>query len=142
MQSHRRLEKATSLATILVLACLIASTVGSAAGQTTLKIEKINRIGGKVCFTVRNIGNETAYNLTTTIHITGGILHRINITSTCNGGCGCNTTLTSNSTATRCVRVLGLGSIVITVSAKAVNAPEVTATATGFVIGHFVIINK
>jgi hypothetical protein len=91
---------------------------------------------------VRNIGNETADNLSTTILVTGGILHRININTTCHGGCECDTTLMPNATATRCVRILGLGPIAITVSAKAVNAPEVSATATGFVIGPFVIIKK
>jgi hypothetical protein len=142
MPSHLRFQKAASLAAVLVLACLITSTVGSAVSQTTLKIEKINGIQGKVCFTVRNIGNETAYNLSTTILATGGILNRININLTCNGGCGCNTTLMTNKTVTRCARIFGLGPIAITVSAKAVNAPKVSATATGFVIGTFIIIKK
>jgi hypothetical protein len=142
MPSCLQMKKAASFVTVFILACLIISTVGSAAGPTTLKIEKINGIRGRVCFTVRNIGNETAENLSTTILITGGILHRININVTCQGGCGCNQTLMPNATATRCVKTFGLGPIDITVSAKALNAPEVSATVTGFVIGPFVFIKK
>jgi len=142
MQSHLRHQKAIGIAVVFVLACLIISTVGSVAGDTTLKIEKINAIRGKICFTVRNIGNETATNLSTTILATGGFFHRINVNQTCQGGCGCNTTLLPNATVTRCASLFGLGLVGMNFSAKAANALEVSATATGRIIFIFIIIQK
>jgi len=142
MQSHLRHRKATGIAVVLALACLIISTVGSVAGETTLKIEKINSIRGKICFTVRNIGNETATNLSTTILATGGIFNRINVNQTCQGGCGCNTTLLPNATVTRCASLFGLGLVDMTFSAKAANAPEVSATSTGRILIFFIFIQK
>ena len=140
--SHTPLfPKAASIATVLVLACLVLSIAGNAAGQgTTLKIEITKGIKLWVTATITNIGNETATNLSSTISIQGGILHRINVTSTCHGGCGCNTTLNPNKSVERSTRILGFGPIDITASAQAANAQKVEATATGFALGPLVVI--
>ncbi len=140
MQSYLGHQKALGIIIVFVLTCLIITTIGSAAGNTTLTIEKIYGNRGKVCFTVRNIGNETATNLSTTILVTGGFFHRININQTCQGSCGCNTTLLPNARVTRCANLFGLGIITMTFSAKAANAPEVSANATGRIMIFFVII--
>jgi hypothetical protein len=142
MSSHIRFQKAASFAIIVLLLCLITNTVGSSTGQTTLKIEKIYGALGKVYITVKNIGNDTALNLSTTIHITGGILHKINITQICDDNCGCNQAISPNATETRHADIFAFGPIDITVSTQATNALKITDTATGFVIGPLVIIKK
>jgi len=134
-------QKAGSIIIALILAGLVLGTTCAAADPTTLEITAIKSGIGKVCMTVKNTGNENATNVTLTISVTGGLLHRINVTKVC-GGCGnCSNIIPPNGTKTECAKgIFGLGSVTIAASAEALNADKVNVTKTGVVLGPFVII--
>jgi hypothetical protein len=139
-----RQQHISSLFVTLILASILLGTTAAAAGQTTLEITEIKAGIGKVSLTVKNTGNETATNITTVIAVTGGLLQRINVTKICSGCGQCNNTILPGATKTESTSeagfILGIGPVTIATSAEALNAAKVTKTASGFVLGPFIII--
>jgi hypothetical protein len=95
----------------------------------------LNITGGfGVSLTTKNIGDTDAINVTTSFTITGGILHRINITR--DGPFV--SPLPPGEILTGKVYPLGLGALAVSVTVSAENADSVTKTAEGFIL--FVVV--
>jgi hypothetical protein len=93
---------------------------------------------GKVSITVKNIGDGDATNVTVTLSVTGGLIHRINATKT-----QVLPTLAVSDTATITTDgfIFGLGKLTLSASASCTQAipPVVTKTATGKILLIFII---
>ena len=115
------------------------------ATQTTLEITAVRGGVGKVSVTVKNIGDETAKNVTITISVKGGFFNKIDITKICSGCGQCSNSIEPNATKTESTadagRIIGFGPVSITVSAQAANADKIEKTSTGFVLGPLVIVS-
>jgi hypothetical protein len=148
MRQKRNLRTITSIGLVIMLFGIViaASCTATPLGQTTLEITAAKGGFGKVSATVKNIGNETAENITMTISVKGGFLGRVNITKTCSGCGNCSNSLEPNATKTESTaeagRIIGFGPVVITTSAEATNAVKVEKTYNGFVLGILVIVTQ
>ncbi len=148
MTQKNKLRKATSLGLIILLLGIIMASSCTAAplDQTTLEITAAKGGFGKVSVTVKNIGNETAENITMCISVNGGLLGRINLTKICTGCGNCTNSILPNATKTENTaeagKIIGFGPLVITTSAEASNAAKVEKTFKGFVLGILVIVTQ
>ena len=148
MTQKNKLRKATSLGLIILLLGIImaASYTAAPLDQTTLEITAAKGGFGKVSVTVKNIGNETAENITMCISVNGGLLGRINLTKICTGCGNCTNSILPNATKTENTaeagKIIGFGPLVITTSAEASNAAKVEKTFKGFVLGILVIVTQ
>ena len=101
---------------------------------------------GKVSVTVKNIGENTAENITMMIFVSGGFSNSINITKICSGCGNCCNLIAPNATKTESTaeegRIFGFGPIIINTYAEASNAEQVSKTFNGFILGFIVIIKK
>jgi hypothetical protein len=146
MKSTRNLKKAIRMGLLFMLlgTLLVTSSYAATLNQTTLDITEAKGGFGKVSASVKNIGNETAENITMVISVKGGILGKINLTKICSGCGNCSNTIIPGAIKTESTAeagtILGIGPITISVSAEASNAAKVEKTFTGFVLGPLVII--
>ncbi|MFH1101342.1 MAG: hypothetical protein V1726_04830 [Methanobacteriota archaeon] len=146
MSKIHTLKTIGSMSSILLVFCLGASLIGTAAEPTTTTLEITSIKGGfaAATCTVKNTGNVSAINITLKISVKGGMFNRINITKICTGCSNCGPDITANTTRTESTseagRIFGFGSVDIAVSAEAENAVKVTKSAQGFILGFFVII--
>ena len=148
MRQKKNLQKASSISLIVILLGIVvaASCTAAPLAQTTLEITAVKGGCCKVSVTVKNIGIETAENITMVISVKGGILGKINITKSCSGCGNCSNSIEPNATKTESTtgagRIIGFGPVVITTSAEAINAVKVEKTFNGFVLGPLVIVTK
>lgn len=112
--------------------------------DTTLEIAGIRGGIGSIICDIKNIGDEIAEKIQSTIVVKGGILDGVDLVHICSGCDACGTTLAPDSIKTENTIeagfILGFGSIEVTAEAWAENANKVTETTTGFVFGPLVII--
>jgi len=122
---------------------IIAQATFEVIIPTGLQIGEISGGIGKVCVVIKNVGDDDATGVISTISVRGGFLNLINVTTTCSGCGQCNATIEAHSEKTECTDsfIFGLGPIDISVSAEADNADLVTAEASGFVLGFLVLIS-
>jgi hypothetical protein len=132
---------------IVVIALVITGTQCISAGETEDTELQISSIKGgllQVSMDIENIGSVTAENITSSILVTGGIFNKINVYHECSGCGSCGTTLEPGEIKTESTLesgiIFGFGPITVDVTADASNADMVTASAQGFVIGFFVLI--
>ena len=129
---------------ILLLLVIIPSEMAERTLDTELEISAINGGFAQVTIDVKNIGSEIAEEIEMTIEVKGGFLAGIDVLKVCSGCSSCGTTLDPGAIKTESTNeaglILGFGPITVAASASAINAPEVSLDATGFVIGPFVII--
>ncbi|MCX6670958.1 MAG: hypothetical protein NTX92_03450 [Euryarchaeota archaeon] len=148
MRQKKNLQKISSMGLIFMLLGIIiaASCTATPLDQTTLEITAVKGGFGKVSVTVKNIGNETAENITMIISVKGGILGRVNLTKICSGCGNCTNSILPNATKTESTaeagRIIGFGPVVISASAEASNAAKVEKTYNGFVLGLLVIVTQ
>jgi len=148
MRRKKNLRKVFSMGLIIMLLGIIvaASSTAASLDQTTLEITEVKGGFGKVSVTVKNIGTETAEEITMIISVKGGILGRVNLTKICSGCGNCTNSILSNATKTENTaeagRIIGFGPVVITASAEASNAAKVEKTFNGFVLGPLVIVTQ
>lgn len=148
MKQKKNLQKVTSVGVITLLLGILLATTCTAAplDQTTLEITAAKGGFAKVSVTVKNIGNETAENITMCISVNGGLLGRINLTKICTGCGNCTNSILPNVTKTENTaeagKIIGFGPLVITASAEASNAAKVEKTFTGFIFGILVIVTQ
>ena len=147
MRQKKNLQKVTCMGLIIMLVGIVAaSSTAAALDQTTLEITAVKGGVGKVSVTVKNIGNETAGNITMIISVKGGILGRVNLTKICSGCGNCTNSILPNATKTESTaeagKIIGFGPVVISASAEASNAAKVEKTYNGFVLGLFVIVTQ
>lgn len=113
--------------------------------KTNLDIIDIRGGIASVIIDIKNIGENTAEEISSTISVQGGLLSMINLTHTCSGCDTCGSTLDPNAIKTENTResgtILGLGNIEISVSAWANNAETITKKIRGVVFGPLVIIS-
>ena len=146
MTQRKILQKLGSIGLIFMLVGILVATSCTAIplAQTTLDITSVKGGIGKVTVTVKNIGNETAENITMIISVKGGIFNRINVTKICSGCGNCSNSIEPNATKTESSagagRIMGLGPVRITASVQAINAEKVEKTYTGFVLGPLVVV--
>jgi Peptidase family M28 len=114
---------------------LILATLAEMALQPRPVLE-ISSISGGLGITtqVRNVGEINASSVNVTISITGGLIGRLNISST--NGVDVLPPLDSLQSKAKPFRI---GNIEIGVTARASNADQVTKHATGFLFGPFVL---
>ncbi|MBN1280843.1 MAG: hypothetical protein JXA00_04260 [Candidatus Thermoplasmatota archaeon] len=87
-------------------------------------------------FIIKNVGNETAWDVEWEISVTGGILGGINYTTSGSA----SELLVGDELAIKLgMLLLGFGRITLTMSARALNAPEVTFSREGILLLFFVI---
>lgn len=103
-------------------------------GLSELEIEIKGGFLGKII--IKNIGNETAYDVNWSINIIGGVFGRINISS--RGALALP--LQPGEEKTAFWVTIGFGRLKITTTASALNADEVTKETKGFVFLFFIII--
>ena len=148
MRQKKNLQKVTCMGLIIMLVGIVAATSSTAASldQTTLEITAVKGGVGKVSVTVKNIGTETAEEITMIISVKGGILGRVNLTKICSGCGNCTNSILPNATKTENTaeagKIIGFGPVVISASAEASNAAKVEKTYNGFVLGLFVIVTQ
>ncbi|HUS99370.1 MAG TPA: hypothetical protein VMY59_03525 [Candidatus Thermoplasmatota archaeon] len=148
MRQKKNLQKASSIGLLIMLISIAfaASCTATPLAQTTLEITTMKGGFGKVSVTVKNIGNETAENITMTISVKGGIFGRINIKKICSGCGNCSNSIEPNATKTESTaeagRIMGFGPVIIAASAQATNAGKVEKTYNGFVLGPMVIVTQ
>lgn len=147
MRQKKNLQKVTCMGLIIMLIGIVAaSSTAASLDQTTLEITAVKGGVGKVSVTVKNIGTETAEEITMIISVKGGILGRVNLTKICSGCGNCTNSILPNATKTENTaeagKIIGFGSVVISASAEASNAAKVEKTYNGFVLGLFVIVTQ
>jgi len=148
MRQKKNLRKLSSMGVIIMLLGIImtASCTAAPLDQTTLEITTAKGGFGKVSITVKNIGTETAENITMSISVKGGVLGRVNLTKICIGCGNCTNTILPNATKTENTaeagKIIGFGPLVITASAEASNAAKVEKTYSGFALGILVIVTQ
>jgi hypothetical protein len=122
----------------------MAIPISADENDTTLEIVDINGGLGGVTVDVKNKGSAVATKITMTTTIQGGILNGIDLTHFCGGCSDCGETLAPGSIKTENTLeaglVFGFGPVQIHCVADADNANEVSADATGFIIGPLIII--
>jgi len=147
MRQKKNLQKVTCMGLIIMLVGIVAaSSTAASLDQTTLEITAVKGGVGKVSVTVKNIGTETAEEITMIISVKGGILGRVNLTKICSGCGNCTNSILPNATKTENTaeagKIIGFGPVVISASAEASNAAKVEKTYNGFVLGLFVIVTQ
>ena len=148
MRQKENLRKASSMGLVIMLLGIVvaASCTAAPLDQTTLEITTVKGGFSKVSVTVKNIGNETAVNITMIISVKGGILGRVNLTKICSGCGNCSNSILPNGTKTESTaeagKIIGFGPVIITTSAEAINAVKVEKTINAFVLGPLVIVTK
>ncbi len=117
---------------------LILATLAEMAQQPRPVLEITNISGGLgVTAQITNIGDENARDVNATIVITGGLFGFINISSTSESA-----VLNPEDSMQAKAMLFRFGKILITVTADASNADQVTKHATGFLIGPFVLNSR
>jgi len=147
MTQKKNIRKVSCLSIILMMVFIAVGTSCTATQPpTTLDIIAVKGGVGTVSVTIKNIGNSTVENETMTFSVKGGILNGINITKTDIGCLNCSHTIEPNATKTMSTvkegKIIGFGSIIITVSTEAANAERVNKTLKGVVLGFLVIITQ
>ena len=147
MRQKKNLQKVTCMGLIIMLVGIVAaSSTAASLDQTTLEITAVKGGVGKVSVTVKNIGTETAEEITMIISVKGGILGRVNLTKICSGCGNCTNSILPNATKTENTaeagKIIGFGPVVISASAEASNAAKVEKTYNGFVLGPLVIVTQ
>jgi len=147
MKQKKNLQKVTCMGLIIMLIGIVAaSSTAASLDQTTLEITAVKGGVGKVSVTVKNIGTETAEEITMIISVKGGILGRVNLTKICSGCGNCTNSILPNATKTENTaeagKIIGFGPVEISASAEASNAAKVEKTYNGFVLGLFVIVTQ
>jgi hypothetical protein len=148
MRQKKNLQKVACMGLIIMLVGIVAANSMTAASldQTTLEITAVKGGFGKVSVTVKNIGAETAEEITMIISVKGGFLGRVNLTKICSGCGNCTNSILPNATKTESTaeagKIIGFGPVVISASAEASNAAKVEKTYNGFVLGLFVIVTQ
>ena len=141
-------KKTNIIAVGIVVIVLVITGIQCISARETEDTElQISSIKGgllQVSIDIENIGSVTAENITSSISVTGGILNKINVYHECSGCSSCGTTLEPGAIKTESTReagiIFGFGPITVDITADALNADMVTASAQGFVIGFFVLI--
>jgi len=111
----------------------------SGDNQTTLAIQQIH--GGPwgiISATWVNNGSTTAYDVFWKMIVTGGFYGNINRSE----AWGAIYTPPHSLTYFTLHRIYGLGKITIVIVVRALNAPEVSKTATAVIIGPFIYVEK
>ena len=103
-------------------------------GLSELEIEVEGGFPGKII--IRNIGNETAYDVNWSVNITGGIFGYVNY----NSKGSLSLPLQAGNEKKVLWLPIGFGRLEITATASAFNAEEVQKTVEGFLLLFFVII--
>lgn len=141
----RHLKLNLGIMTILVLLTINLAPMISGLGNNLgpeLEISDIKGGFSKVCIEIQNTGDAVAEKVTSTISVKGGILNRIDIFKTCSGCGQCNNSIVPGGSKIECTDqlIIGIGSIDIIATANATDVATIEKTATGFVIGPFVIV--
>lgn len=142
-ERHFKRNLGIGVALVLLVATVIPVTVGmKGTVGPEIEISAIQGGFGKVCIEIQNIGDTVAEDVVSTISVTGGIFNRINVFQECSGCGQCNTSIPPGGMKQECTNqfIFGIGSIDIVATANATGLATVEETATGFVIGPFVII--
>ena len=131
---------------IIAMILLITPVIVSATDDTTtLEIVEIAGGIGGVAVSVQNTGENTASKIAVVTTVQGGLFNAIDITHSCTGCSACGSTLEPQDTKVENTAeagfLIGFGPIQISTISYAANAAQVSAEATGFVIGPLVIIN-
>jgi rhodanese-related sulfurtransferase len=120
------------------------STIEFSLSKTYLDIIDIRGGFGSVIIDIKNTGEYTAEEISSTISVHGGLLSGINLTHTCSGCDVCGSTLDPSAIKTENTResgfILGFGTIEVSVSAWANNAEIITKKVSGVVFGPLIII--
>lgn len=134
----------TGIAVMLIFITGIQCISAEEISDTELQISNIKGGLGSVTIDIENIGDAIAENITSSISVKGGFLDKIDLYKECSGCSACGTTLDPGAIKTESTLeaglIFGMGPIDIDITAGASNADLVTATASGFVIGIFIII--
>jgi hypothetical protein len=101
---------------------------------TELEIEIKGGLPGKII--IRNIGNETAYDVNWSVNISGGVFGFVNY----NSKGSLSLPLQAGNEKNVLWLPIGFGRLEITATASAFNAVEVQKTGEGFLLLFFVII--
>jgi hypothetical protein len=132
------------IAVMLIFITGIQSIPAQETTDTELQISEIRGGVAQVSMDIKNIGSEIAENITSSISVTGGLLNNINVYHECSGCSSCGTTLDPGAIKTESTIeagiIFGVGPITIDVTAGASNADTITTSASGFVIGIFILI--
>ena len=131
---------------IIVMILLINTVMVSASDNTTtLEIVDISGGFGGVAVSVQNIGENTATRIAVVTTVNGGLFNAIDIAHSCTGCSACGSTLEPQDIKVENTMeagfLMGFGPIKISTVSYADNADEVSAEATGLVIGPLVIIH-
>ena len=142
---ERHIKLNLCIGTIIVL--LMITTAPITAGiegnlGPELEISSIKGGFAKVCIEIENIGDSVAEEVKSTISVKGGFLNRIDIFKECSGCGHCNTSILPGDIKKECTDqfIFGIGPIDIVATANATGLSTIEKTATGFVIGPFVIV--
>ena len=144
MKTKKTYKKIIAISILLLITHTIV--IPTSAEQQTigpqLEITAINGGLGKICIQIQNTGDEIAEEIVSTIHVTGGLFNQINVYKECSGCGQCNTSLPPGEIKTECIDqfLLGIGSIHIIATVNASEVPTVEETASGFIIGPFVLL--
>jgi len=114
-----------------IIEAIVARTGPS---RTALQIETVSAGFFGVSTTIKNIGDSEAINTTIRVTVNGGFIVLINKNSITKIAC-----LASGASVGSLVHVFGLGTVTITVKVEASNADLCIKSATGFVLGPFVL---
>ena len=134
--------------TNILIAIVLASAIQVVGSQnndtTTLEITDIRGGIGGVTADIKNTGGVDAESFHITLSVKGGLLNNIDIFQECDGCGTCGTTIPPGEIKSESTQksgmIIGFGRIAIVVTAEAANADLVTAEATGFVLGPFVLV--
>lgn len=142
MRRKRVIGIGTLLALLLV--CCSTGIVALQEGETELEITEISGTVGAISVEIKNIGTETANEISSITTVTGGLFNSIELTHECSGCEVCGTTLDPGAIKTENTReagfLFGFGTITVSVTASANNADAVSTTVKGTIIGPFIII--
>lgn len=145
----RKKNKYTQILSLLTISTLIIIGLSASAPAITLEETQFEILDikggfGQVILEAQNVGDAVAEDIEFIVRVEGGALGRINIEKVCTGCSDCGTTVDpgviKKETTAEVQYIFGFGPLDIYVSADAANAPKVEDSATGFILGPFVII--
>ena len=127
---------------ILLTASLVPLTAGVENSSAELEITAIRGGFGKVCIEIKNVGDEVAEQVVSTISVKGGIFNRIDVFKLCSGCGQCNNSIPPDGFKEECTDqfIFGFGSVDIVATVNATGVSTVEKTASAFVIGPLVIV--
>ena len=132
------------IAILVLLTINIAPMISGLENNLGPELEITAIKGGfsNVCIEIHNTGDTVAENVSSTISVKGGFFNRINIFKECSGCGQCNSSIIPGGSKLECTNqlILGIGSIDIIATVNATGVSTIEKTATGFVIGPFVIV--